>query len=80
MNPMLHFPYPFEEFCQHLEAMKLVQKWEDTVTFGSLVNRDPHSANSARVIEYFGDTYSNDKEAAHKNATVTYTGQALGRI
>jgi hypothetical protein len=67
MNTMLTFPYPYEEFAQHLDAMKQVQKWEDTALFGNLADRNPSSANSARIIEYFNDTYSDAKEAVHKS-------------
>jgi hypothetical protein len=64
---MLKFPYPYEEFAQHLDAMKQVQKWEDTVLFGNLADRNPSSANSARIIEYFNDTYSDAKEVIQKS-------------
>jgi len=63
---MIDFSYSFEEFSSNLKAMEQVQNWEYTTIFGHLGNRDPASANMARVIEYFSDTYLNRKEAGQK--------------
>ena len=79
MNAMLAFPYPFEEFSQHIDAMKLVQKWEDTTLFGNLTDRDANSANSARIIDYFNDTYSDKKEVAHKSMCFMQIHDYIGK-
>ena len=50
----------------HVKAMKTVQEWEDTVRFGHLGKEQTSRANSARVLEYFSDSYPDHKEALHK--------------
>ena len=67
MNPMLHFQYPFEEFHDHVKAMKSVRGWEHTTLFGELGTAQTSRTNSARVIEYFSDCYPDIKEIGHKS-------------
>ncbi len=49
-----------------MKAMKTVQEWEHTVRFGHLGREQTSRANTARVLEYFSDIYSDQKEAVHK--------------
>ncbi len=62
----VQFRYPYEEFGEHIKAMKTVREWEDTIRFGHLGNDQTTRANSARVIEYFSDCYEDGKEALYK--------------
>jgi hypothetical protein len=50
----------------HVKAMKTVQEWEHTLRFGHLGREQTSRANSARVLEYFSDSYTDHKEALHK--------------
>ena len=50
----------------HVRAMKTVRGWEDTVRFGHLGDSQDSRANSARVVEYFSDSYQDPKEALSK--------------
>jgi hypothetical protein len=50
----------------HVKAMKTVRQWEDTQRFGHLGHSQNSRANSARVVEYFSDSYQNQKEAVQK--------------
>jgi hypothetical protein len=58
--------YSYEEFADHMKAMKTVREWEYTSRFGHLGNAQTSRANSARVVEYFSDSYEDPKEALHK--------------
>jgi len=60
------YRYPFEEFLDHIKAMRTVREWEYTSRFGHLGNAQTSRANSARVLEYFSDCYEDQKEAVHK--------------
>src|SRR6266705_2600733 len=60
------FHYSFEEFVDHIKAMRTVREWEYTSRFGHLGNEQTSRANSARVVEYFFDSYIDKKEAVHK--------------
>ena len=60
------FCYPYEEFSDHVKAMKTVREWEYTARFGHLGTAQTSRANNARVVEYFSDTYANPKEAVAK--------------
>jgi hypothetical protein len=60
------FPYPYEEFADHVGAMKMVRQWEHTSRFGHLGKAQSTQANIARVVEYFSDTYPNSAEALQK--------------
>jgi hypothetical protein len=46
--------------------MKTVRDWEDTLRFGHLGASQSSRANNARVVEYFSDSYPDQKEAVHK--------------
>jgi hypothetical protein len=46
--------------------MKTVRTWEDTLRFGHLGTSQNSHANSARVLEYFSDSYNDRKEAVRK--------------
>src|SRR5579872_2473885 len=48
----LRFSYPFEEFMDHVRAMKTVRDWEYTLRFGHVGAAQNSRANSARVVEY----------------------------
>jgi len=58
--------YPYEEFADHLRAMKTVREWEHTSRFGHLGKAQTSMANSARIVEYFSDSYADQKEAVRK--------------
>jgi len=58
--------YPYEEYSDHLKAMKTVRQWEHTSRFGHLGTAQTSQANSARIVEYFSDSYPNQNEAVHK--------------
>src|SRR6266581_9173460 len=60
------FDYPYQEFVDHIKAMRTVREWEYTSRFGHLGSAQTSRANSARVVEYFSDSYQNPKEAVHK--------------
>jgi hypothetical protein len=60
------FTYPYEEFVDHIKAMRTVQEWEYTSRFGHLGSAQTSRANSARVLEYFSDCYVDQKEAVYK--------------
>jgi hypothetical protein len=60
------FAYPYEEFLDHIKAMRTVREWEYTSRFGHLGSAQTSRANSARVLEYFSDCYDEQKEAVHK--------------
>jgi hypothetical protein len=62
----LQFRYAFEEFMDHVRAMKTVRNWQYTQRFGHLGVSQDSRANSARVLEYFSDSYAEQKEAVHK--------------
>ncbi len=65
----VRFRYPYEEFGEHIKAMKTVREWEHTLRFGELGSEQTPRANSARVIEYFSDCYEDGKEALYKAGT-----------
>jgi hypothetical protein len=62
----VRFPYPYEEFADHIRAMRMVRRWEYTERFGHLGTDQNSQANSARIVEYFSDTYANQQEALQK--------------
>ncbi len=68
MNTSLtpRFRYPYEEFIDHVKAMETVREWEYTQRFGHLGTAQTSRANSARVVEYFSDSYQDLKEALRK--------------
>jgi hypothetical protein len=60
------FQYPYEEFTSHVKAMRTVREWEYTSRFGHLGTAQTSRANSARVVEYFSDSYEDSREAIWK--------------
>jgi hypothetical protein len=60
------FRYPYEEFADHLKAMPIVGQWEYTSRFGHLGPIQTNRAKSARVLDYFSDSYPDWREAVHK--------------
>ena len=62
----LRLRYPYEEFADHLRAMKTVREWQYTSRFGHLGKLQTSMANSARTVEYFSDSYPDQKEAVRK--------------
>jgi len=50
----------------HVRAMKTVRDWEYTQRFGHLGAAQNSRANGARVVEYFADSYQDQKEAVRK--------------
>jgi len=46
--------------------MKTVSQWEYTSRFGHLGSAQTSRANTARVVEYFSDSYQDQKEAVAK--------------
>jgi hypothetical protein len=60
------FGYPYEEFLDHVRAMRTVREWEYTSRFGHLGSAQTSRANGARVVEYFSDSYEDQKEAVYK--------------
>lgn len=63
------FSYSFEEFQTHLAAMPQVMKWEHlhlTSPPTEVGTKQTHWARTGRIVEYFGDCYSDPKEAMYK--------------
>jgi hypothetical protein len=58
--------YSYDEFADHIKAMKTVRKWEYTSRFGHVGDAQTSRANNARVLEYFSDCYEDQSEAVHK--------------
>ena len=50
----------------HVRAMRTVRDWEYTQRFGHLGTAQNSRANGARVVEYFSDSYPDQKEALRK--------------
>ena len=46
--------------------MKTVQQWEHTIRFGHVGTEQTSRENSARILEYFTDSYTDQKEAINK--------------
>ena|SRR5436190_11870374 len=46
--------------------MRTVREWEYTSRFGHLGSAQTSRANGARVVEYFSDSYEDQKEAVYK--------------
>jgi hypothetical protein len=66
MSTALRVQYPYEEFADHIKAMKTVQQWEYTSRFGQVGQEQSSRANCARVLEYFSDCYTDRREAVGK--------------
>ncbi len=75
----IQFWYPYEEFSDHVKAMRTVQEWEYTSRFGHLGRAQTSEANSARVLEYFSDCYEDQREAVHKAELFLYIYDYIGR-
>ncbi len=71
--------YPYEEFADHIRAMKMVRAWEYTSRFGHLGPEQDSRASSARVLEYFADCYPDQHEAIHKADLFLSINDYLGR-
>src|SRR6266478_333978 len=71
--------YPYEEFADHLKAMKMVREWEDTTRFGHLGNDQTNRAHIARVLEYFSDSYETQAEVIFKAEVFLKICDYLGR-
>ena len=73
------YRYPFEEFTDHLKAMTTVREWEYTSRFGHLGKVQTSHAHSARVLEYFCDSYADRKEAIYKAEVFLSINDYIGR-
>ncbi len=76
--PLL-FRYPYEEFADHVKAMKTVREWEYTSRFGHLGKDQTSRANNARVVEYFSDCYEDPREAVRKAEVFLSIYDYIGR-
>jgi len=63
----------------HVRAMKTVRDWEDTLRFGHLGSSQTSRANNARVVEYFSDSYEDQKEAVVKAGLFMSIYDYIGR-
>jgi len=59
--------------------MKMVQEWEYTSRFGHLGAVQTSRANNARVVEYFSDSYEDQKEAVQKAEVFLSIYDYIGR-
>ena len=73
------FRYPYEEFSDQIQAMKMVCKWEYTTRFGHVGNAQTSRAHSARVIDHFSDSYENQSEAVQKAELFVSIYDFIGR-
>lgn len=73
------FSYPYEEFADHVKAMKTVRDWEYTSRFGHLGKLQTSRAHNARVVEYFSDSYADPREAVAKAELFLFIYDYLGR-
>src|SRR5438045_3168553 len=71
--------YSYEEFADHVKAMKTVRDWEYTSRFGHLGKLQTSRAHNARVVEYFSDIYSEAREAVAKAELFLSIYDYLGR-
>lgn len=77
--PVRRFPYPYEEFADHLKALCTVRQWEYTSRFGHLGSDQTSRANNARILEYFSDCYTDSQEAVHKAELLLSIYDYIGR-
>ncbi len=75
----LQFRYTYEEFADHVKAMKTVREWEYTSRFGHLGKVQTSRANNARVVEYFSDSYEDPREAVEKAEVFLSIYDYIGR-
>ena len=73
------FRYSYEEFMDHVRAMRTVQEWEETMRFGHVGKHQTSRANNARILEYFSDSYDNQKEALSKAEVFLSISDYIGR-
>lgn len=79
MSTALHVQYPYEEFADHIKAMKTVQQWEYTSRFGVVGQEQTSRANCARVLDYFSDCYGDQREAVAKAELFLSVYDYIGR-
>ena len=75
----LKFPYPYEEFADHLRAMPTVRDWEYTSRFGHLGTDQTRRARGARIIDFFCDSFADWREAVYKAEVFLLIHDYLGR-
>ena len=63
----------------HVRAMRTVQEWEHTLRFGHVGKHQTSRANNARVLEYFSDSYPDQKEALVKAELFLSISDYIGR-
>lgn len=73
------YRYSYEEFADHVKAMRTVREWEYTSRFGHLGPVQTSRANNARILEYFADTYQDPQEAFHKAELLLCIYDYIGR-
>jgi hypothetical protein len=71
--------YPYEEFADHIKAMRMVSEWEYTSRFGHVGQEQTNRARSARVLEYFSDSYPDQEEAVRKAEVFLSVHDYIGR-
>jgi hypothetical protein len=71
--------YSYEEFADHMKAMTMVTSWEYTSRFGHLGSSQTSRAHAARVVEYFTDTYGDEKAAVQKAEVFLSIYDYIGR-
>ena len=59
--------------------MRTVREWEYTSRFGHLGSTQTSRANNARVVEYFADSYADQKEALQKAEVFLSIYDYIGR-
>src|SRR5262245_32139021 len=74
-----HYQYSYEEFSGHIRAMNTVRRWEHTSRFGFVGSDQTSRANSARIVEYFFDSYDDLNEAVHKAERFLYICDYIAR-
>jgi len=63
------FPYPFEEFRNHIKASKQFEDYEHVTIRGEMRDigsKQTHGGHCFRVFEYMKDTYPDKGEAMYK--------------
>lgn len=73
------YPYPYEEFADHIRAMRMVRNWQYTSHFGHVGGEQTNRASNARVLDYFADCYSDPHEAVRKAELFLCINDYLGR-
>jgi len=59
--------------------MKTVNEWEYTSRFGHVGKTQTNRAKSVRILEYFSDSYAENKEAFHKARVFLSIHDYVGR-